>query len=198
MLLALALILSVTLYRVLTIGSPVLANFSPLMAVAFCGAVYFRSRWLWIVPFAALTLSDLYINHVYATQYGYTFDFADSLVRIACFAAAIGLGLLVARRKNWLNLLSGALGGAVLFYLVTNTASWVGDAYYAKTVAGWWQALTIGHPEHAPTLFFFRNTFLSDLLFTGAFVLAMETRAHLVGRPSLLGTIAGTDSQARA
>ena len=105
----------------------------------------------------------------------------------ACFAAALGFGLIVAQRRSWLNLFSGALGGSLLFYFVTNTASWLGDAGYAQTAAGWWQAMTIGHPQFAPTLSFFRNTLVSDLLFTGLFALAMEASARHKDAPSLLG-----------
>ena len=183
---AIALILFATAYRGVAVWNPELVNFSPLMALAFCGAVYFRPRWLWLVPFSALSLSDLYINHYYATQMGYTWDGVGAVARTACFAAALGFGALVACRKNWLNLFSGALGGSVFFYLVTNTASWATDAFYAKTTTGWWLAMTIGHPQFAPTLFFFRNTLVSDLLFTGIFALTMEYAARRAGRPSLL------------
>ncbi len=63
---------------------------------------------------------------------------------------------------------------SLLFYLVTNTDSWLGDAGYSHDAAGWWQAMTVGHPEFPPTLYFFRNTLVSDLLFTAVFALAME------------------------
>ena len=53
---------------------------------------------------------------------------------------------------------------------------------------GWWQAMTVGHPEFPPTLFFFRNTLVSDLLFTGVFALAMEWAAARACQPSLLPT----------
>ena len=76
--------------------------------------------------------------------------------------------------------------GAVLFYILTNTQAWWGDVFYAKTLAGWWQALTVGHPEYPPTIFFFRNTLVSDLLFTGVFAVTMEYAARRAGRPSLL------------
>jgi len=46
--------------------------------------------------------------------------------------------------------------------------------------------MTIGHPEFPPTLYFFRNTFVSDLLFTGIFAFAMERGAQRAGRTSLL------------
>ncbi|MFA5056849.1 MAG: DUF6580 family putative transport protein, partial [Opitutaceae bacterium] len=80
------------------------------------------------------------------------------------------------------------LGGSLLFYFATNTASFLGDAFYAKTLTGWWQAMTVGHPEFPPTLFFFRNTMVSDLLFTATFALAMEWTALRANLPSLLKT----------
>jgi hypothetical protein len=161
-------------WRIVALHEPALSNFSPLMALAFCGGVYFRNRWLRLVPFAALSLTDLYIDRYYAAEYGYQWTAGGAVLRTLCFAAALGLGLLVARRRNWPNLFAGALGGALLFYLVTNTASWLGDAGYARTAAGWWQAMTVGHPEFPPTLVFFRNTLASDLLFAGIFAAAME------------------------
>jgi hypothetical protein len=183
---AVLLILVAAGYRLLSVYNVELANFSPLMALAFCGAVYLRPRGWWAVPFGALVLSDLWINQAYMADYGYGYGSVQMTVRALCFAAAIGIGAMVARRKSWLNLFSGALGGAVLFYLATNTASWAGDAFYAKTLAGWWQALTVGHPQFPPTLYFFRNSLASDLLFTGVFAVAMEARARHAGQPSLL------------
>lgn len=183
---ALVLIVLATLYRLLPTVDMSLANFSPVMALAFCGAVYFRNRWMALVPFVALTLSDVYINAFYAREYGHAWNLSGFVARTACFAAAIGLGLWVARRKSWLWLLNGSLLGALLFYLVTNTQSWLVDPFYAKTLAGWWQALTIGHPQYPPTIYFFRNTLFGDLMFTGLFAGLMEWVARRRGEPSLL------------
>ena len=174
-------------WRVFTLHVPSLSNFSPVMALAFCAGAYFRRGWMWIAPFAALMLSDLYIDRYYAAVYRYEWSLQSSLLRLLCFGAALGLGAVVARRRNWVNLLGGALAGSVVFYLVTNTASWIGDAGYAHDAGGWWQAVTVGHPQYYPTLFFFRNTLLSDLLFTGCFALAMEYALLRRGEPSLLG-----------
>jgi hypothetical protein len=173
-------------WRVAGVHVPALSNFAPLMALAFCGAVYFRDKRMWLVPFAALTLSDLYIDRYYATVYHYEWSLSGATVRAVCFLAAIGLGAIVARRRSWLNLLSGSLGGAVIFYLVTNTSSWLGDQAYAHNAAGWWQAMTVGHPEFPPTLLFFRNTLASDLIFTGLFAVTMELAAQRRGETSLL------------
>jgi hypothetical protein len=184
---ALLLIVLAAGYRVVAAWEPALANFAPLMALTFCAGVYFRDRRLWLVPFLALLASDLYLDNYFATQFGYHWTAAGAVIRALCFIAALLLGRVVAQRKTWLNLFSGALGGAVFFYLVTNTQAWAGDLAYAKTAAGWWQAMTVGHPEFPPTLLFFRNSLASDLFFTAAFVLVMEYRALRLAEPSLLG-----------
>lgn len=183
---ALALVVLAAGWRVLAIYAPALSNFAPLMALTFCGAVYFRDKRLWAVPFVALVLSDLYLDYYYATTFHEHWNWPSVLVRAVCFAAAIPIGRFIAQRKSWLTLLGGTLGGSLLFYLATNTDAWLRDPYYAKTFAGWFQALTLGRPEFPSTLFFFRNTLASDLLFTGLFALAMEYAALRSGRGSLL------------
>jgi hypothetical protein len=184
---ALALLVLASAWRLLAIEAPALANFAPLMALTFCSALYFRDKRLWLVPFLALTFSDLYLDHYYASTFGEEWKWPSVLVRAVCFGLALPIGRLVAEHKNWLNLFSGALAGSVIFYFVTNTDAWIRDPFYVKNAAGWWQALTVGRPEFPPTLFFFRNTLVSDLLFTGLFALAMEFAALRSGRESLLG-----------
>ena len=157
--LALVLLLAAAAWRILAPHVPELNNFSPLMALAFCGGMYFRNRWMWLVPFGALLLSDLYLDHYYWVEFHY----------------------------RWTTSGAALLGASLLFFLVTNTASWFGDGYYAHTAAGWWQAMTVGHPQFPSTLYFYRNTLASDLLFTGVFGLAMEYAAWREGKPSLLG-----------
>jgi hypothetical protein len=186
MIAALVMIVLAAGYRVLAVHEPAMSNFAPLMALTFCGGMYFRDRRLWLVPFIALVISDVYVDRYYAQQYGYLWTASGAVVRALCFIVALGLGYLVSRSKTWLNVFSGVLGGAVFFYLVTNTQSWISDLSYAKTAAGWWQAMTVGHPEFPPTLVFFRNSLISDFLFTAAFVLVMEYRALRQEQPSLL------------
>ena len=175
--LALVLILLAACWRILSAFEPSLSNVAPITALAFCGAAYFRDWRLWLVPFLALTLSDLWLNYYHATRFGFTWSSGENLLRLLCFAAAVGVGRLVARRRTWFNLLGGALASSMIFYVGTNTVAWASDPFYSKTVTGWCQALTLGHPEYPSTLWFFRNTLLGDLLFTGVFVLAMRFSA---------------------
>jgi hypothetical protein len=185
--LALVVLILASAFRVFVLYVPELSNFSPVMALAFCAGAYTRNRWMWLAPFAALVLSDLYIDHYYAVTFHYSWSTAGATLRILCYAATLGIGVLASRRKNWLNLFAGTLAGSLLFYLVTNTASWHGDLGYTQNFAGWWQAVTVGHPQYLPTLFFFRNSLVSDLLFTGCFALMMEYSLLRRGEPSLLG-----------
>src|SRR5476651_2692807 len=117
---ALVLIVLAAAWRLLAVHAPMLGNFAPLMALTFCGAVYFRDKRLWLLPFAALVLSDLYLDYYYATAFHETWGWQSVVTRLLCFALALPLGWMVAQRKNWVNLFCGALGSSLLFYIITN------------------------------------------------------------------------------
>jgi hypothetical protein len=174
---ALILILAAVVYRIVTglaiiSGSTWLSNFAPLAAIALCGAVYFPTRLKFVLPLVALFLSDIVLNMHYS---------APLLApEIVCRYFALGLvgwlGLAVANNPSWKTLLPASLAGSTLFYLVTNVFSWLSDPGYVKSFAGLIQALTVGLPQYSatPTWMFFRNSVVSDLLFTGIFVLCMN------------------------
>jgi len=183
---ALILISLAVLSRVLPTMDLSLSNFSPFIAIAFCSSVYFRKPWLWVVSFLALEASDIYLNYFHSREFGFYWSLGGFIARASCFGAALLLGTWIGKRKSWLWLLNGSLIGALLFYFVTNTQSWFTDPFYGKTLAGWWQAMTVGHPEYPPTILFFKNTLFGDLLFTGLFGGVMEWMAQRKGEPSLL------------
>jgi hypothetical protein len=68
--------------------------------------------------------------------------------------------------------------GAVIFYVVTNTLSWLvnpfGNPEYVKTLEGWLRALTGGTAGWPHTWEFFRNSLTSAGLFTGLFATVMN------------------------
>ncbi len=174
---ALILILAAVVYRIVTgvaiiSGSTWLSNFAPLAAIALCGAVYFPKKLKFALPLAALFLSDIVLNMHYS---------APLLApEIVCRYFALGLvgwlGLAVANNPSWKTLLPASLAGSTLFYVITNVFSWLSEPGYVKNFAGLIQALTIGLPQYSatPTWMFFRNSVVSDLLFTGLFVLCMN------------------------
>src|ERR1035438_2089264 len=75
-------------WRIFTLHVPALSNFSPVMALAFCAGAYTRNQWMRLAPFAALVLSDLYIDHYYAAVYHYQWGAGGAASRIICFMAA--------------------------------------------------------------------------------------------------------------
>jgi hypothetical protein len=174
---ALILILAAVVYRIVTglaiiSGSTGLSNFAPLAAIALCGAVYFPTRLKFTLPLLALFLSDVVLNMHYS---------APLLApEIVCRYFALGLvgwlGLAMVKSPSWKTMLPAAFAGSTLFYVITNVFSWLSEPGYVKNFAGLIQALTIGLPQYSatPTWMFFRNSLVSDLLFTGLFVLCVN------------------------
>ncbi len=166
--LPLALMLSFALTR---IPGVLPLNFSAAYALAFCAGVYLPKRVAWWLPLSVLLLTDVLLNLFY---YHASLISGYMLMQYACYSLIILLGQQFRARSSWIALLAGGLLGAVLFYLVTNTAAWVQNPEYPKTLLGWVQALTTGLPGYPPTWTFFRNTLLSSGLFTGLYVSAMK------------------------
>jgi len=152
------------------------ANFSAAYAFAFCAGVYFEGALAWWLPLVVMFVTDVLLNVFY---YHVTPVGSYLLVNYLGYAALIALGKWFGRRASFLRLLAGGLLGALLFYLVTNSLSWMQDPAYAKTLAGWIQALTTGRPDWHPTTWeMFRNTFFSGGLFTALFVAAEKLTAE--------------------
>jgi hypothetical protein len=143
-----------------------LHNFSPLAAIALCGAIYLPRRMAIAVPLLALFVSDLFLN----AHYGEPLLSLKMVPGYLALALCVALGLAVRRQPALSRILGASVLGSIVFHVLTNTGSWLTEAGYARTAAGWWQALTSGLPGFPPTLIFFRNSLLSDLLFTSLFV----------------------------
>jgi hypothetical protein len=190
--LALILIVGCVTFRLLSSAYPgFIPNISPLMAVAYVGAMYLPRRWGWLVGPATLVLTELaFLRLNYLTDGSGSMFSWFSLLSLALYAAAGGLGLWIARRKSLPKVLSGSVACSLLFYLVSNTFSWWHDVVvhmtpgYPATLAGWWQANTVGLPDYAPqTWVFLRNGVAGDLFFTLLLLLVLD-RGLIFGRAS--------------
>ena len=158
--LAFALIAIAALTRLL----PHPPNFTPIGAIALFGAAYFSRQWLMLaVPFAALFLTDLFINNViYRELYGNQFTLITSWWIYAAFALVMlaGMGWL-AKKVNGSRVLGASLSASAIFFLVTNFSVWAESGMYPKTAAGLAACYTAGIP-------FLGNTVLGDLFFSAA------------------------------
>lgn len=187
MLAALALLVAVVGYRILSgfYGSADfqwLHNFAPVAAVALCGAVYLPRRMAAVLPLLMLFISDVVLNVFHYHQPLFTFDILPRYVALALISA---LGFALRGRANLGRLVLGSLAGSVIFYLVTNTGSWIYEPAYAKTFGGWFQAMTTGLPGYPSTFWFSRYTFASDLFFTLLFAGCMSLQPRKESNPAL-------------
>jgi hypothetical protein len=158
-------------FRVLRVemAPEILPNFSPLMASALCGALFLPGWIGLVVPVAALLLSDLVLN----LHYGEPMVSAQLLWTLPGYLVAVAIGWSLRGRTRLIPVLGGTLAASLLFYVVTNTGSWLGLASYPQNFSGWVQAMTAGLPGYPPTWSFLRNSLTGDLLFA-AFFVAME------------------------
>jgi hypothetical protein len=171
------LILVAVVYRVVTglaihSGTTWLSNFAPLAAIALCGAAYFPSKLKFAVPLGALFLSDVILNISYdAALFG-----PLMISRYFALALVCWFSLSIVNRPSAKTLLPASIAASTFFYLVTNVFAWLSDPGYTKNFAGLVQSLTTGLPQYGatPTWMFFRNSLLSDLIFTGLFVLCIR------------------------
>jgi len=175
---AFLLVLSVVIYRVTTgflihSGAGWLSNFAPVAAIALCSAAYFPKKYKFAVPMLTLFISDVIIN----LRYGAPLLDPQILVRYGALALVGCLGLLLQTRASLRTLLPASILASMTFYVITNTFSWLSDPGYAKNFAGLIQSLTVGLPQYSatPTWMFFRNSLASDLVFTGLFIVCMNS-----------------------
>jgi hypothetical protein len=174
---AFLLVLSAAAYRITTgllihSGATWLSNFTPLAAIALCSAAYFPNNYKFSVPLLTLFISDAVINF----HYGAPLLDSQIVLRYVALAVVGCTGLLLQNRATLKTLLPASIVGSTFFYAATNAFSWLSDPGYTKNLAGLIQALTTGLPTYSatPSWMFFRNSLISDLLFTLLFVLSIN------------------------
>ena len=187
--LALILVLGCVTFRLLSSNMPeFIPNISPLMAIAFVGAMYLPRRWGWLVGPSTLVLTDLaFLQINYRTDGSGSMFSWWTVISLGIYAAAGGLGIWISRRKSIAKIVGGSLGCSLLFYAAANTFSWWHDVVvhmnpgYPATLAGWWQANTVGLPGFTPTWVFLRNGMAGDLFFVFLLLLVLD-RGFLFGQ----------------
>lgn len=162
-------------------------NFSAAYAFAFCAGVCFAGAMAWWLPLGVMLATDIGLNFYYQhtgidPEVWSAANVANLTINYAAYAVLILLGRGFKAQKSFLKLLGGGLLGAILFYFLTNTASWFFNPFhnpeYTKNLAGWILALTKGTGGYPPTWEFFRNTLLSGGLFTALFAASSQLTAE--------------------
>lgn len=173
-------------FRVLRAGLlPELPNFSPVAAVAFCGGLFLPGVLACIVPISVLFVSDLAL----AMLLGYPAFSSAQFVSWTCILAVVEIGRLLSKASfSTPRFFSALIGSGLFFYLVTNTAAWIGNPSYPRGLGGLWMSLTTGLPGFPPSWMFYRNALVSDLVF-GVLLLSVWALARRTARenPQLHG-----------
>ena len=140
------LILLVILSRLL----PHPPNFTPLAAVGLFSGACLHVRKFWLVPVAALLLSDMVIGFYSPVVMVFVYG-----AFILC--ASIGRSFLQGQRS--IPTLAGAtLSGSVIFFILSNLGDWLSGLNYPLTLDGLLDCYVMAIP-------FFRNTLLGDLFY---------------------------------
>jgi hypothetical protein len=181
-------------------------NFSAAYALAFCAGVFLTGRMAWWLPLATLLATDIGLNLYYSLALGWDVwtpsRLGYQLFNYVSYVAIIWLGRRFKPGSSFMSLLGGGVLGALLFYLITNTASWFVNPFhnpeYTKTLLGWITALTKGTGGWPETWQFFRNTLLSGGIFTGLFVAAMKLTAPAESPAEKTGGVRDAEPQAES
>ena len=129
-------------------------NFAPVGAVSLFAGARMRGWQAYLLPIALMAITDpLLHGYSFATPFVY-----------ASFLINVWMGTKLRKTENpgWIG--AAAVIGSMQFFLLTNFASWLDPvrSIYAHNLGGLVACYIAAIP-------FFRNTLLSDLMFSAAF-----------------------------
>jgi len=163
---------------------PELPNFSPVPAMALCAAAFLPGWSPLLLVLGIVALSDAAL----AAALGFPLLTPEQMLLWGALVFIFALGKTLPLRAWGFPAFAMALiGGSVGFYLLANSVSWSADPGYSKSLAGWWQAQTIGLPGFPPTWMFLRNSLISDLLFGSLFFATARRMSLVSSEPRVAG-----------
>src|SRR3989344_4267322 len=125
-------------------------NFAPMAAIAIFGGALLPKRLALLAPLGAMIISDAFIGF-------------HSLIVVTwgCYALIALASQLWLKKPNLLRMATITLGSSLFFFVVTNFAVWLTSGMYSLNIAGLARCFVLALP-------FFRNTLLSDLIYTSS------------------------------
>jgi hypothetical protein len=142
-------------------------NFAPIGALGLFSGAYIQDRRAWLIPLAALFISDVFIG------------FYDALVMLSVYlsfalSAIIGR-LLLSRKRNVYTIGGSALVTATILFVLSNFALWATGLYYPMTATGLVQCYLMAVP-------FYGNSILGDLFYAALLFGAYEGLWYLLSK----------------
>lgn len=144
-------------------------NFSPLASIILFGSVYIKNKKYLILPFIALFISDIFLGF---------YSWQIMLSVYGSLALIMLIGQLVAKHKNTLNIISSSLLAGIIFFIVTNFSVWYFGNWYVADMTGLVASYAMAIP-------FFKNTIVSNLVYSGILFGVYETVQYLAKQKTL-------------
>lgn len=162
------LIVCAALTRALPLLIPHIWNFTAIGALAiFSGAQFTDKRLAFIMPLAAMAISDLFIGNGF------------SMVVYLAFTAMVLCGFLIRKKVSASNVALSSIAGALIFFLVTNFALLYPVSLYPHNLQGVIASYIAALP-------FLNNMLAGNLLFSavlfGSFYLLSKRYPVLINR----------------
>lgn len=144
-------------------------NFAPIGALALFSGAHMSKRAAIIISLSAMFVSDIFLGFHATMPFVY-----------GSFIAIVLMGGLLKKRQKTLGLIGAGLITSTLFFIVTNFGVWIVGDMYPKTMSGLGNAYVLAIP-------FFRNTLISDFLYTFSFFYGYKFITRIFTRHYLSG-----------
>jgi hypothetical protein len=142
------LVIAAALTRALPYLIPHIWNFTAVGALAiFAGAQFSNRSLAFIMPLAAMAISDIFIGNGF------------SLLVYCGFTAMVACGFLVRNKVNVTNVILSSFISASVFYMITNFAFFYPATLYPHNISGILTSYAAGLP-------FFRNMVIGNMVFS--------------------------------
>lgn len=142
------LVIAAALTRALPYLIPHIWNFTAVGALAiFAGAQFSDKRLAFVMPVAAMAISDLFIGNGF------------SLLVYTGFIAMVACGFLIRNKVNVTNVVLASFISASVFFLITNFAFFYPVTLYPHNISGILTSYAAGLP-------FFRNMLIGNMVFS--------------------------------
>jgi len=135
---------------------PHIPNISPIGALALFSGTFVPSFGGFIMPIAAMFLSDVFLGFHRTIPFVY-----------GSFLLIAGIGYFLRKKTSPLKIMLGTLLGSLLFFIITNFGVWITSSMYERNINGLLRCYYMGLP-------FFRNTIFGDFLYTAFFFIGYK------------------------
>lgn len=126
-------------------------NVTPITAIALFSAVYLDKKYAFIIPIAAMLISDYFIG------------FHENIIFVyGSFIIISIIGVWLRKHRSIMTTFGASVAGSVIFFMVTNFGVWImPGSMYQTDLSGLLNCYVAAIP-------FFRNTLIGDLIYVNA------------------------------